>query len=153
MPSVVSIATWFDETFGATYDEMRENKGYVDRCMETYGFLYRCLVSKDIPPRHSMFSFIRGMGVTKYDEIFSKTIERLPDSWLLAVPERHTSIQEQQALIHTLAEKNKELGNPMKELDILTSSPMIISDSVQDSVRIIGFPDGKPTYDQDYMSF
>jgi hypothetical protein len=120
--------------------------------IDTYGFTLRVVVSKDIPPRHSIFSWIRGMGVSKFDEIFDGSV-RLPEDWLLAFPERHCSITEIVGLINQMVMLNKKQGGVMKHLDILTSSPYIISDSKSQIVSIIGFPKGIVTYDQDYMSF
>jgi len=121
------------------------------KSIESYGFELRVVVSKDIPPRHSIFSWIRGMGINKFDEIFSGELNRLPDEWLLAFPERYCSIPELSGLIHQLVKLNKEKNLGMKKLDILTSSPFIISDTMSECCSIIGFPDGKVTYDQDYM--
>lgn len=120
--------------------------------IDKYGFELRVVVSKDIPPRHSIFSFIRGMGVTKFDEIFSGELDRLPEEWMLAFPERHCSMVEMQKLIYQMVKLNREKNLGMKRLDILTSSPWVISDSMSECVAIIGFPDGKATFDQDYMS-
>lgn len=127
-------------------------KDFWEPIIKIYGFTLRVVVSKDIPPRHSIFSWIRGMGVTKFDEIFQEEC-RLPSEWLLAFPERHCSFDEVSSLIYTLVKLNEAQGYPMKHLDILTSSPYIISDSITECVSIIGFPDGKKTYAQDYMCF
>lgn len=120
------------------------------RDIEFYGFRLRVVVVKDIPSRHSCFSWIRGMGVSKFDEIFQETV-RLPDDWLLAFPERHCSIDELTRLLHTIKKINDRSKRPLKKLDILTSSPFIISDTKSGCCSIIGFPKGKVTYDQDYM--
>lgn len=128
------------------------NTDYWKPIIDRYGFTLRVVVSKDIPPRHSIFSWIRGMGVSKFDEIFQGDC-RLPDEWLLAFPERHCSLDEVRSLILTLVKLNEAQGHPMKHLDILTSSPYIISDSMSKCVSIIGFPEGKKTYNQDYMCF
>ena len=120
--------------------------------IDLYGFTLRVVVSKDIPPRHSAFSWIRGMGVSKYDEIFQDEC-RFPNDWLLAFPERHCSLEELQSLMYTICKSNKRQGYPMKHLNILTSSPYILSDTKSQCISIISFPNGKKTYDQDYMSF
>jgi len=142
-PSVKSIATIFDEWCS----NINPSQEVIDR----YGFKLRVVVAKDIPPRHSTFSWIRGMGVYKFDEIFSGELNRLPEEWLLVFPERHCSVDETSKLIYQLSKLNKEKKLGLKQLDILTSSAFIISDTMQECVSIIGFPDGKVTYDQDYM--
>ncbi len=126
------------------------NKIYPD-VVERYGFMLRVVVSKDIPPRHSTFSWIRGMGVNKFDEIFSEQLTRLPSHWMLAFPERYCSLAEQQSLIYQLSKQNREKNLGLLSLDILTSSPYILSDSMSSIVSIIGFKNGVVTYEQDYM--
>lgn len=143
---VQSIASVFDG-WCKCIDQTSEF--YIEECMKTYGFLLRVVVSKDIPPRHSMFSWIRGMGVTKFDEIFQGKVH-FPSDWLIAFPERHISIDEQQKLIHQICKVNDKNKRPLKKLDILTQSAFIMSDTKADCMSIIGFK-GKPTYDQDYM--
>ncbi len=146
MTTIKSLATIFDEW-------CRKDQGQAESVKERYGFNLRVVCSKDIPPRHSIFSWIRGLGVSKYDEIFSGELNMLPKDWLLAFPERHISVHEQKSLIHQLVKLNREKKLGMEQLDILTSSPMIISDTMMESLSIICFPNGKITYDQDYMSF
>ena len=150
--TVKSLATVFDEWWNKQHLMEEECEDFWIPILNTYGFKLRVVVSKDIPPRHSTFSWIRGLGVSKFDEIFQGEV-KLPTNWLLAFPERHISLDEQRKLIYQLCKLNKEQGYPMKKLDILTSSPYIISDCKSEIISIIGFKDGKPTYDQDYMSF
>jgi hypothetical protein len=119
--------------------------------IDHYGFKLRVVASIDIPPRHSIFSFIRGMGINKFDEIFSGELNRLPDHWLLAFPERHCSVQEIYQLIYQISKLNKEKNLGLKELDILTSSPAILSDTYHGCLTTIRFPEGKVTYDQDFQ--
>ena len=146
MLTAKSLSTIFDEWCGTPISKEAEQE-----IIDKYGFLLRVVVTKDIPPRHSIFSWIRGMGVNKYDEIFEGDTMRLPDEWLLAFPERMCSLEEQMGLIHKLVKINNAMGRPMTQLDILTQSPQIISDCMSSAVNIISFPDGKKTYNQDYM--
>jgi hypothetical protein len=152
MLEVKSLATIFDEWFDGGHPPSDFREGEVKEIIERYGFNLRVVVPTDIPARHSTFSWIRGMGVTKFDEIFSGTLSYLPDEWLLAFPERHCSIVEQCGLILQMTKLNEKTGNRMKQLDIITSSPHIISDCMKEAISLISFPDGKITYDQDYMS-
>jgi hypothetical protein len=138
-------------SLASIFDSWCSNIEPSEKQLETYGFYLRVVVAKDIPPRHSTFSWIRGMGVTKFDEIFSGELSRLPDEWMIAFPERHCSMDEMQSLIHQMVKLNKEKKLGLKKLDILTSSPWIISDSLSECVSIIAFPEGKKTFNQDYM--
>lgn len=119
--------------------------------IEHYGFELRVVCSKDIPPRHSMFEFIREMGINKFDEIFSETLSTLPEHWFLAFPERHCSVQEIYKLIYQISKLNKEKNLGLKRLDILTSSPAILSDTYNGCLTVIQFPDGKIDYDQNFQ--
>lgn len=148
MAQAISLQKVFDSWCPGIPNESDEN--FWRDVIELYSFRLRVVVSKDIPPRHSTFSWIRGMGVTKFDEIFQQEV-RLPDSWLLGFPERHISIDEQQKLIKYLVDINKKQNCVMKQLDIVTQSPYIISDSLSKIVSIIAFKEGKKSFDQDYM--
>lgn len=148
---VQSLSQIFDGWFGASVEELEKDEHFVKTCMDTYGFLLRVVVSKDIPPRHSYFSWIRGMGVTKFDELFQGELSRVPDEWMLGFPERHCSLDEQQKLIYQFVKLQKEGKIKLKCLDIITQSPFIISDCKMECVKIIAFPEGKKTYNQDYM--
>jgi hypothetical protein len=139
------------QSIASIFDDWCKNIHPSQESIDLYGFELRVVVSKDIPPRHQIFSWIRGMGITKFDEIFSGELSRLPDDWLIAFPERHCSVDETTKLIYQLCKLNREKNLGMKKLGIITSSPYIISDTKSDCITIIGFPDGKVTYNQDYM--
>ena len=113
-----------------------------------YGFKLRVVVSVDIPPRHSIFEFMLGMGITKFDDIFSGKLESLPEKMFMAFPERHCSVKEIYGLLYEIIELNKKKNLGLKELDILTSSPAIVSDAMNGCLTTIKFPEGKVTYDQ-----
>ena len=98
-----------------------------------------------------MFSFIRGMGINKFDDIFSGELNALPEHWFLAFPERHCSVQEIYRLIYQISKLNKEKNLGLKRLDILTSSPAILSDTYNGCLTTIRFPEGKVVYDQDFQ--
>lgn len=148
MSNPVSLATIFDQW--CSNIPGKEDTEFWESIIKRYGFRLRVVVSKDIPPRHSAFSWIRGLGVSKFDEIFQGDV-RLPRDWLLAFPERHCSIDEQSKLISQLVKINKTQKGCMTDLDILTSCPYIISDTMSEVCSIISFPNGKITYNQDYM--
>lgn len=137
------------QSISSIFDEWAVGLNPTKESIEHYGFKLRVVVSKDIPPRHSMFSFIRGMGINKFDEIFSGEINHLPEKWMMAFPERYCSVQEIYQLIYQISKLNKEKKLGLKELDILTSSPAIVSDSMNGCLTIISFPEGKKNYDQD----
>lgn len=130
------------------FDSWAANIVLTEESIEKYGFELRVVCSKDIPPRHSMFEFICGMGVNKFDEIFSETLSVLPEHWFLVFPERHCSVQEIYELIYKIVKLNREKNLGLKKLDILTSSPAILSDTYAGCLSVISFPDGKIIYDQ-----
>lgn len=150
MSSLISLADVFNNWCQNIPKPNEDEEFWQKYIIPTYGFKLRVVVSKDIPSRHETFSWIRGMGVNKYDEIFQGDII-LPDSWMLAFPERFCSLEEQSGLIHQLVKLNKKQGYPMKSLDIITQSPFIVSDSKSEIVSIISFKKGKKTYAQDFM--
>jgi len=133
------------------FDSWAEHLSPTPESIEHYGFELRVVCSKDIPPRHSMFDFIRGIGINKFDEIFSGSISTFPEHWFLAFPERHCSVQEIYQLIYQISKLNKEKNLGLKRLDILTSSPAILSDTYNGCLTIIQFPDGKVNYDQSFQ--
>lgn len=63
------------------FNEWAKNLNPSQESIDHYGFKLRVVASIDIPPRHSIFSFIRGMGINKFDEIFSGELNRLPDHY------------------------------------------------------------------------
>jgi hypothetical protein len=140
MPTAVSISS--------TFDNWAKNINPSQESIDHYGFQLRVVCSVDIPPRHEMFEFIRGMGVTKFDEIFSGELDRLPKHWMLAFPERHCSVKEIYGLIHQLVTLNKEKKLGLQKLDIITSSPAILSDTYNGCLALIQFPEGKINYNQ-----
>lgn len=107
-------------------------------------FTLRLVVSKDIPPRHPTFDWIRGFGVkdSLFTSIFRK--ESMPfregDDYMFSFPEHKMSIHECQGFIYAL--KNHQDCSKLKTIDILTSAPFIISDTPRECISIIAFPDG-----------
>ena len=138
-------------SISSIFNEWTKGLNPSQESIDHYGFKLRVVVSIDSPPRHSAFSFIRGMGVNKFDDIFSGELDRLPENWLLAFPERYCSVPEIYQLIYQISKLNKEKNLGLKELDILTSSPAILSDTYTGCLTAIRFPEGSVTYDQDFM--
>ena len=108
-------------------------------------FVCRIVVARDIPPRHPYFSIIREMGAAPYifDNIFQNKPEsafRKDESFMFGFPERHLSVSEQQEFTSALC-KHRD-AKKMKYVDIVTSSPLMISDHSKECISIISFPEG-----------
>lgn len=102
-----------------------------------YPFFVRVGCVKMAAPRHPRFEYIKELGSGIIDNIF--TGRELPSFMTLVFPERHMSVHEQQQLMIAV------LANPgvskVKQVDILTSSPLIIGNFHRESIRILTWPD------------
>lgn len=130
------------------FEEWAKGLKPTEESIKHYGFELRVVVSIDIPPRHDTFDFIRDMGINKFDGIFSGELSELPEHMFMSFPERHCSVKEIYGLLYTLIELNKKKKLGLKRLDILTSAPAILSDTMAGCMTTIRFPDGKVTYAQ-----
>lgn len=144
MTTARSLTDIFNNWFGSRSDDD------LLKIKDKYGFILKVVVSKNIPPRHSLFSWIRSMGVTKFDELFGEGLTRMTDTFMLGFPERHCSLEEQGKLISFFVEQNKKFKWELDELCILTQSAYIISDCLQECVTIISLPEDK-LLNQDFM--
>lgn len=105
-------------------------------------FVVRVVVAKDIPPRHAMFTLLTQIGATAkmYNNIFSDKevfsfIRKAPH--MFTFPEKHLSIQEQVEFISTLS-KHRD-GKKLSQVNILTSSPLIIASAPEKCITTIAF--------------
>lgn len=119
------------ETF-KTFDEERIEQA----CSKVgYHFRIRCLVPRDIPPRDPMFEYWLELGASVYDAIFNgkSSLPILSEAHLFVFPERHLTIQEQRRFLHILNKNAQEV----KEVLLITSSPIILADCPKDTILII----------------
>jgi len=132
-------ATNISENFDKWFGEEPMPSDAARNFEKTYGFVIKCVVSRNIPPRHETFEHMLQMGCNKFDEIFDpKSNYAVPDGTTMVFPERHLSLQEQLMLMKTIADKNKKHDGGLKELRVITSSTMLVSD--MHHIRIIELP-------------
>jgi hypothetical protein len=111
---------------------------YCQHVKESYpDFPIQVIVVKDIPPRDKRFQFERDMGTGFLDAIME--MGELPKgSVLIYFPERWLSVGEQRLFMSSI------MDNPTRKniqlLQIVTSSPMIVSDFFREMIRIISDP-------------
>ena len=86
-------------------------------------------------PRHERFEFIREMGRGVIDRLFKGEAE-LTGTITFVFPERHMSVHEQQGMMSILA-RHKEVT----QVDIITSSPLLIGNFHNTMIRILTWPD------------
>ena len=112
-----------------------------------YSFTVRCFVIRARPPRHPYFDLTREMGSGLIDKVFRNgDISRGRKDVDLAFffPERHMSVHEQREFMNALA-KHKDVSN-IAHVDLVTSSPIMISDFPAEQVRIINWPEDHGVY-------
>lgn len=129
MTNMHSLAAIIDEMLG----DIDPETGKVH-----YPFGWRVGCVKMASPRHERFDFIRDIGSKLVDDVFNN--RTISDSHLTFVfPERHMGIHEQQAFTHTLC-KHKDTGN-IQQVDMITSSPLIIGGFNRECIRILTWND------------
>ncbi len=136
----VTAGSIFDGWWGRNEEEAREASKAAG-----YPFLLKVVVSKDIPPRHPYFDWMRGLGSA--DWLFTSIFTGAECSrmgpgggYLMAFPENKMSMAERQLFLY----KVKEHPNfsTLDTFEVLTSAPFIISDTPKECISIIGFPEG-----------
>ncbi|RLD06759.1 MAG: hypothetical protein DRI65_06120 [Chloroflexota bacterium] len=101
-------------------------------------------------PTHEYFQFILNMGSSLLPRILDKTpLEsniRKPDFCIaLVFPERHLSVHGQYALMGMLY-KNPSITR-FKQLDLITSSPILIGNFQKEAVRVCRWEDDVEKYE------
>lgn len=130
MSTVKSLANDIEELLGDINYDPKE--------FDIYPFFVRVGVVKYRPPRHSYFEWIREMGATLLDPlIYHKKID-MPESLTFVFPERHLSVHEQQHFMYRIV--NHPQVDKIKSIDIITSSPLVVSDFMSDMIRILTWP-------------
>lgn len=112
-----------------------------------YPFTLRVAVIQSRPPRHNYFEFTRDLGSGLMDKIFMNRtgMTKGPDTKLVFVfPERHMSVHEQRGFMNALV--NHQEVDHIIHVDIVTSSPIILSDFPNNVIQIISFPEDHGVY-------
>jgi hypothetical protein len=103
-----------------------------------YPFGWRVGCVKMASPRHERFDMIRETGMSLLDKVFNN--DDLPEGQLTFIfPERHMGVHEQQAFTHALS-KHKD-ASKITEVDLITSSPLVISGFNRENIRILTWDD------------
>jgi len=103
-----------------------------------YPFPVKVAVVVKRPPRHKYFEWFRDIGRVNVERLFNNEPLKVGDGLLTFVfPERWMSVEEQTMfMLKVLENPNKEA---IKELNLVTSSPMILSDFTRTMIRMIYF--------------
>lgn len=105
---------------------------------DIYGdVFYRVGCVKMAAPRHERFEFILNMGYASIDRVFGN--KPLSGSLTFVFPERFMSVHEQQAFVSVI-HKHKDIDK-IKQIDILTSSPLLIGNFHREQIRILTWED------------
>ena len=105
---------------------------------DTYPFKVRVGCVKMAAPRHERFDMMLEMGSALIDKVFNGE-PFMTDSILFMFPERHMSVHEQQSFMSALT-KHPDVSK-IKQIDIMTSSPLLISNFHKEMIRILTWPD------------
>lgn len=132
--SIVTGGDMLDEILG---DINYENN---ERALGLYPFKVRVGVIKYRPPRHEFFEYILNMGMVDIEKILYDADNYKPASKLTFIfPERWMSVHEQRCFMYELCKvKNVDM---IEQVDIITSSPIMVSDFMACMIRIITWPD------------
>lgn len=103
-----------------------------------FPFSVRVGCVKMASPRDERFDIIRELGANLIDAIFNNT--PLPSGKLSFVfPERHMSVHEQQGFMRALSSHSS--AKDITQVDIITSSPLMVGDFYKEQIRILTWND------------
>lgn len=105
---------------------------------DIYPFMVRVGCVKMAAPRHERFQYFLEMGSADIDRVFDGRPFNKP-TLTFFFPERHMGVHEQHAFMDTLV-KHPHVDE-VKHVDIITSSPMMISNFHNWSIRILTWAD------------
>lgn len=125
---------------GDVFEQMLGDINYQDD-MNLYSFKIRCGVVKYRPPRHEFFEFIGEMGSNYIDPIIKGKHFDPPSILTFVFPEKHMSVNEEREFTYLL-NKHPEVDK-IKQVDILTKSPMLLSSFKSEMIRVLTWEDDK----------
>lgn len=131
-------------TAGSVLDGLLGDINYEndERALGLYPFIVRVGVVKYRPPRHEFFEYLLNMGSTDIEKIlYEGDTYDPPDRLAFVFPERWMSVHEQRAFMYNLC-KIKNVDK-IKQVDVITSSPIMVSDFMACMIRIITWEDDK----------
>ena len=104
-----------------------------------YPFKVRVGCIRRRPPRHKFFEFILDLGRLDVEKILEKKSLGTKTELTLVFPERWMGVHEQRSLMSNLLEHQDVVQ--LKQVDILTSSPLLISSFMKEHIRILTWKD------------
>lgn len=133
MGTIKSVADIFEDMLGSiNYDSL-----YGD----LYNFKIRLGVIKYRPPRHKFFEYMRTLGVNNIDAVLNHKPLMNPEQLIFVFPEAHMSVNEEQQF--TLKLNEHPDVDKIKQVDILTKSPILISEFYKEMMVILTWDDDK----------
>jgi hypothetical protein len=123
----------FEEMLG---DIDYENEEFA---MGIYPFKVRVGMPYRRPPRHDMWEYLLEMGRHDIDLTFSGETFEGRDTLTFVFPERWMNVSEQRHLMHAL--KQHPEGETLKQVDIITHSPLILGDFHSSMIRVLKWDD------------
>lgn len=119
------------------FADFPENATDREKFHNNKGIRFKVSVVKQRPPRHKGFDLIREVGSGMISDVMER--KSLSGSLLFVFPERHLAAFEQQSFIDELI--NNDTAEEIDEVEIITSSPMIVGSFVREQVRVLTFED------------
>lgn len=127
------------------FEEMLGDIKYDPKERDLYPFLARVGVCKYRPPRHPFFEYLINLGVGHIEDVLNHT-GKLSGVLTFVFPERHMSVHEQRSFMYQLT-RHPTLDK-ITQIDIITSSPLLVGDFYGEMIRILTWED-----DKDYAPF
>jgi hypothetical protein len=129
MTNIQSGTQFFDELLG----DIDTNQNYA-----SHKLIYRVGCIKMRAPRDPMWEYLIDMGRGHLNDIFDSKIISA-GSLTFVFPERWLGVHEQQRFVSALEDVNG--SENITQVDIITSSPMIISGFHREQIRILTWDD------------
>jgi len=125
---------------GDIFDEMLGDIEYdPNDTICKYPFMVRVGVVKYRPPRHESFEWFRSMGSAHLEPLIYHKKVSMPKHLTFMFPERHLSVHEQQQFMSRIL-KHPQVDE-IKQIDIITSCALMVSDYSKEMIRIITWPE------------
>lgn len=131
MGLVTSLSNVFEAMLGDIDYDLNSDRG------KLYPFKVRCGVVRRRPPRHEFFEYFLDFGRGYIDDVF--TGKPLPKYLAFVFPERWLGVAEQQAFTHILSQH--PCAEYIEMVDIITSSPLVVSSFHREMIRILSWED------------
>ncbi len=119
------------------FDDMLGSINYEDKGL--YNFKVRVGVVKYRPPRHEFFDNMRQMGLVNIDAVLNHKPLKNPEELTFVFPEAHMSVHEEYRFMSEL--NNHPETDKIKQVDILTKSPIMVSGFQREMIVILTWED------------